>query len=70
MAAWFYDKFAAWTYTGGEPERELTRDEMLQFIPLNRWMMDVAIKRSVLRSDVLVELLIWTASPGLSQLRQ
>lgn len=29
LAAWFYDKFAAWTYTGGHPERELTRDEML-----------------------------------------
>jgi len=34
LAAWFYDKFAAWTYTGGEPERELTRDEMLDDITL------------------------------------
>ena len=30
LAAWFYDKFADWTYSGGEPERSLTRDEMLR----------------------------------------
>jgi pimeloyl-ACP methyl ester carboxylesterase len=34
LAAWFYDKFADWTYTGGDPERELTRDEMLDDITL------------------------------------
>ena len=34
LAAWFYDKFAAWTYTGGEPERALTKDEMLDDISL------------------------------------
>ena len=34
QAAWMYDKFAAWTYTGGEPERELTRDDMLDDITL------------------------------------
>jgi pimeloyl-ACP methyl ester carboxylesterase len=34
LAAWFYDKFADWTYTGGEPERALTRDEMLDDISL------------------------------------
>jgi pimeloyl-ACP methyl ester carboxylesterase len=34
MAAFFYDKFSAWTHTGGEPERELTRDEMLDDITL------------------------------------
>ena len=34
MAAFFYDKFAAWTYSGGEPERALTRDEMLDDITL------------------------------------
>lgn len=32
LAAWFYDKFATWTYSGGEPERSLTRDEMLDDI--------------------------------------
>jgi pimeloyl-ACP methyl ester carboxylesterase len=34
QAAWMYDKFAAWTYSGGEPERVLTRDEMLDDITL------------------------------------
>jgi pimeloyl-ACP methyl ester carboxylesterase len=29
QAAWMYDKFAAWTYSGGDPERSLTKDEML-----------------------------------------
>jgi pimeloyl-ACP methyl ester carboxylesterase len=34
LAAWMYDKFATWTYSGGEPERVLTRDEMLDDISL------------------------------------
>ena len=34
QAAWIYDKFAAWTYTGGEPERELSKDDMLDDITL------------------------------------
>ncbi|PTL78841.1 epoxide hydrolase family protein [Vitiosangium sp. GDMCC 1.1324] len=34
LAAWFYDKFADWTFSGGEPERALTRDEMLDDITL------------------------------------
>lgn len=34
LAAWFYDKFAAWTDSGGDPERVLTRDEMLDGITL------------------------------------
>jgi len=34
LAGWIYDKFAAWTYSGGQPERELTRDEMLDDISL------------------------------------
>jgi pimeloyl-ACP methyl ester carboxylesterase len=34
LAAWIYDKFAAWTDSGGEPERALTRDEMLDDITL------------------------------------
>jgi pimeloyl-ACP methyl ester carboxylesterase len=34
MAAFLYDKFAEWTYGGGEPERALTRDEMLDDITL------------------------------------
>ncbi|MDR5755016.1 MULTISPECIES: epoxide hydrolase [unclassified Caballeronia] len=34
QAAWMYDKFAAWTYSGGDPERSLTRDQMLDDITL------------------------------------
>ena len=34
LAAWFYDKFADWTDSGGEPERALTKDEMLDDITL------------------------------------
>jgi pimeloyl-ACP methyl ester carboxylesterase len=34
MLAFFYDKFAEWTYSGGEPERVLTRDEMLDDVTL------------------------------------
>jgi pimeloyl-ACP methyl ester carboxylesterase len=34
LAAFFYDKFAEWTYSDGEPERALTRDEMLDDITL------------------------------------
>jgi pimeloyl-ACP methyl ester carboxylesterase len=34
LAAWFYDKFSDWTYTGGHPERALERDEMLDDITL------------------------------------
>jgi pimeloyl-ACP methyl ester carboxylesterase len=34
LASWFYDKFADWTYTNGDPERALTKDEMLDNITL------------------------------------
>jgi pimeloyl-ACP methyl ester carboxylesterase len=34
LAAFYYDKFAAWTHSGGEPERAITRDEMLDNITL------------------------------------
>jgi pimeloyl-ACP methyl ester carboxylesterase len=34
MAAYYYDKFAEWTDSGGEPERVLTSDEMLDAISL------------------------------------
>ena len=34
LIAWFYDKFADWTYSGGDPEKVLTRDEMLDDITL------------------------------------
>jgi pimeloyl-ACP methyl ester carboxylesterase len=38
-AAWMYDKFAAWTDSGGIPERALTRDQMLDDITLY-WLTD------------------------------
>jgi pimeloyl-ACP methyl ester carboxylesterase len=34
LAAWFYEKFVEWTDTDGEPERALTKDEMLDDITL------------------------------------
>jgi pimeloyl-ACP methyl ester carboxylesterase len=41
QAAWMYDKFADWTYSGGEPEKALTRDEMLDDITLY-WVTNTA----------------------------
>jgi pimeloyl-ACP methyl ester carboxylesterase len=41
LAAFFYDKFAQWTYSGGDPERSLTRDEMLDDITLT-WLTGTA----------------------------
>jgi hypothetical protein len=34
LAAWYYDKFADWTYSGGDPAKSLTKDEMLDDISL------------------------------------
>lgn len=34
LATWIYDKFAEWEFTRGEPERSLTRDEILDDITL------------------------------------
>lgn len=34
QAAWMYDKIAQWTYSGGDPEKSLTRDEILDDISL------------------------------------
>jgi pimeloyl-ACP methyl ester carboxylesterase len=34
MAAFYYEKFAEWSYSGGEPERVFTRDEILDNISL------------------------------------
>lgn len=34
MAAYYYDKFAEWTDSGGEPEKVFTNDEMLDAISL------------------------------------
>jgi pimeloyl-ACP methyl ester carboxylesterase len=45
LAAWFYDKFAAWTDSKGEPERSLTKDEMLDDITLY-WLTNTAASSS------------------------
>jgi pimeloyl-ACP methyl ester carboxylesterase len=42
LAAWMYDKFAQWTNSGGDPERSLTKDEMLDDISLY-WFTNSAI---------------------------
>jgi pimeloyl-ACP methyl ester carboxylesterase len=47
LAAWMYDKFAQWTYSGGEPERVLTKDEMLDDITLY-WVTNTAISSAQL----------------------
>lgn len=41
-AAWMYDKFAQWTDSNGEPERSLTKDEMLDDITLY-WLTNSAV---------------------------
>lgn len=41
-AAWMYDKFAQWTDSDGEPERSLTKDEMLDGITLY-WLTNSAV---------------------------
>jgi len=47
LAAWMYDKFSQWTYSGGEPERSLTKDEMLDDISLY-WLTNSAISSAQL----------------------
>lgn len=41
LAAWFYEKFAEWTDTDGEPERVLTKDDMLDDVTLY-WLTNTA----------------------------
>jgi pimeloyl-ACP methyl ester carboxylesterase len=47
LAAWMYDKFAQWTYSGGDPERSLTKDEMLDGISIY-WLTNSAISSAQL----------------------
>lgn len=47
LAAWMYDKFSQWTYSGGEPERSLTQDEMLDGISLY-WLTNSAVSSAQL----------------------
>jgi pimeloyl-ACP methyl ester carboxylesterase len=42
LAGWIYDKFSQWTYSDGDPERSLTKDEMLDDISLY-WLTNSAI---------------------------
>lgn len=42
LAAWMYDKFSQWTFSGGDPERSLTKDEMLDDITLY-WLTNSAV---------------------------
>ena len=45
LASFFYDKFADWTYSGGQPEKSLTPDEMLDDITLY-WLTDTGASSS------------------------
>lgn len=45
LAAWMYEKIAEWTYSGGEPERVVTRDEILDDITLY-WLTNSASSTS------------------------
>jgi pimeloyl-ACP methyl ester carboxylesterase len=56
LAAWIYDKLAAWSYSGGEPERAFTRDEMLDDITLY-WLTNTGASSSVSYWEV------WGMSP-------
>jgi pimeloyl-ACP methyl ester carboxylesterase len=42
LAAWMYDKFAQWTFSGGDPEKSLTKDQMLDDITLY-WVTNSAV---------------------------
>ncbi len=45
LAAFLYEKIATWTHSGGEPERVLTRDEILDNITLY-WLTDTGTSSS------------------------
>ncbi|HMN47127.1 MAG TPA: epoxide hydrolase [Povalibacter sp.] len=42
LAGWMYEKIAQWTYSGGVPERSLTRDQILDDISLY-WLTNSAV---------------------------
>ncbi|HTK67152.1 MAG TPA: epoxide hydrolase [Pseudonocardia sp.] len=50
LAAFFYDKFAAWTDSGGDPEKVLTKDEILDDITLY-WLTGTATSSARLYWD-------------------
>jgi pimeloyl-ACP methyl ester carboxylesterase len=45
-----YDKFAQWTFSGGDPEKSLTKDEMLDDITLY-WVTNTAISSAQLYKE-------------------
>ncbi|MFD0742725.1 epoxide hydrolase family protein [Phytohabitans flavus] len=47
LAAFMYDRFAQWTFSGGDPERSLTKDEMLGDISLY-WLTNSAVSAAQL----------------------
>src|SRR5882757_4690154 len=47
LAAWMYDKFADWTDSGGDPERVLSKDDMLDDITLY-WLTNTAVSSAQL----------------------
>ncbi|CAA2143103.1 epoxide hydrolase family protein [Hyphomicrobium sp. ghe19] len=47
LAAWMYDKFNQWTYSGGDAEKSLSKDEMLDDITLY-WVTNSAISSAQL----------------------
>jgi len=50
LAAWIYDKLAAWSYSGGEPERAFTRDVMLDDIT-HYWLTDTGASSQCRAAD-------------------
>jgi pimeloyl-ACP methyl ester carboxylesterase len=54
QAAWIYEKFGDWTDSNGEPEQELSRDEMLDNITLY-WLTDTAASSARLYAESLGE---------------
>lgn len=47
LAAFFYDKMSEWTYSGGDAERSLTKDEILDDISLY-WLTNTAVSSAQL----------------------
>lgn len=47
LAAFFYDKFNEWTYSGGDAEKSLTKDELLDDISLY-WLTNTAVSSAQL----------------------
>lgn len=67
LAAWFYEKFAAWSYTDDHPERELTKDQMLDDITLY-WLTNTGhLRRGSTGRTTLIISTLWTFRYGLAE---